>query len=184
MLNTVTLEEGIGIVTLMLIALWSFLTLGVDIAAIVIAFKKHMTCHGEIAHVSPKTLLIVGGLANIGATLILFLMICLLIARSRGEAGLVHVAPFILATRALSWFIFAWAVIGFVMYANVSSDCQKTSMGRTIISWAVIKSVTAMVQMLASQTSIEDTRPEETRVEERRVEERRSVAQQQQQVNA
>jgi len=79
--------------------------------------------------------------------------------------------------RVTAWFIFAWAVVGLVIYGGVSSDCQKTIEGKIIISWSVIKLVAAMLQMLASQTTIEDTRPDERRIEERRGEERRSEAQ-------
>jgi len=152
MLTTNKVERGATAFILVLI--WAALAFAVDIAAIIIGFTKYMSCDG-VGDVSPKLFLKIGGFINLAATLILVLMVCLVIARSRGETGLVHVAPFGLLVMLTGLFTFAWAIIGLVMYAGFSESCSDTPLGKMILSWSIIKLVTSVLHSVSSRTSID-----------------------------
>jgi hypothetical protein len=153
MLNTTKVERGTA--SMIFVMIWAALAMAVDIAAVIIGFTKNVGC-GGVGEVSPKEFLLVGGFINIAATLMLIGMVCLVVARSRGEAGLVHVAPFGFLVMLTGLFTIAWSIVGLIMYARFSDACQDTPMGKMIISWSIIKLVTGIFHSISSRSSIDD----------------------------
>jgi len=154
MLHTTKVERGASAIIFVMI--WAAIAMAVDIAAVIIGFRHTVSC-GGVGDVDPKEYLLIGGFVNIAATLMLVGMVCLVVARSRGEAGLVHVAPFGFLVMLTGLFTIAWAIVGLVMYGRFSNACQDTPMGKMILSWSIIKIVTGVFHSISSRSTIVET---------------------------
>jgi hypothetical protein len=153
MLTTTKVERGTTAIIVVMI--WAAFAVAVDVAAVVIGFHYGISCSG-VGKVTPKDFLLIGGFINLAASLMLIGMVCLVVARSRGEAGLVHVAPFGFLVMLTGLFTIAWSILGLIMYGRFSSSCQDTRMGKMILSWSIIKLVTGIFNSISSRSSIDE----------------------------
>jgi hypothetical protein len=142
-----------GLVVMLVILLWSLLAMAVDIAAVVIAFTEDVKgCH-SIGRITPRLFLLIGGFTNIGATVLMTLMVCCLSTVGRNVGGILAMGPFGFLVFLTGLFTIAWSIIGLIMYSDFSTYCQDTHMGKMILSWSIIKLVFAIFHGLSHRAT-------------------------------
>jgi len=132
---------------------WSILTLAVDIAAIIVAFRHQTECTG-LAGVTPRKFLFVGGFTNIGAFVLTLYMFFLLFERIRNDVAFIQVAPVGFLIMIAGIFTFAWAIAGIILY--IQPGCRHSTLGKMIISWSIVKIVSILFQAVTSGNLRED----------------------------
>jgi hypothetical protein len=138
---------------LILLLIWSILTLGVDIAALIVAFRFGIPCNG-LSSLGPKTFLLVGAFTNIGAFILLLYMFFLLFERVRNDVAFIQAAPVGFLIMMTGIFTFAWGITGIILFAQ--TGCSGTAMGRMVLSWSIIKIVSVLCQAVTSGSLRQD----------------------------
>jgi hypothetical protein len=138
---------------LMTFLVWSILTLAIDIAAIVMAFRHQLEC-GGLASLTPRQFLFVGGFTNIGAFILILYMFFLLFERIRNDVAFIQVAPIGFLVMIIGIFTFAWAITGIIMYTQ--PGCKHSILGKMILAWSIVKIVGVLGQAATSSGIRED----------------------------
>jgi hypothetical protein len=151
--NAVDTNPKRNVPMLMVLLIWSILTLGADIAALIIAFRNAQPCAG-LASLGPRTFLLVGAFTNIGAFILLLYMFFLLFERIRNDVAFIQAAPVGFLIMMVGLFTFAWGITGIILYTQ--NGCKHGQMGRMVISWSIIKLASVLFQLAASGNLRED----------------------------
>jgi hypothetical protein len=115
------------------------LIISCDIAAIVIGSQNHSACSKEYARdltMDPHEYLLYGGIISL---CVVFCETCVQIgAQLTGSNE--FIATFTnICNFCFGLFILAWAIVGFVLYAELPADCQTSPVGEIIVAWDIIK---------------------------------------------
>jgi len=136
-----------------------------DIAAAFVAYEKpiHNYCSYERSStlLDPNTFLKIGALGSMGAVLMILIAICAVILPQRSRSQLNDPDSYdqvslrkvsSIACLINSYLIFncGWAVVGFIIFGQLSQSCKDNNVAHMILAWCVLKFFGGLCGLIAN----------------------------------